>query len=117
MIVRPRLSYAPLGVFKDSWPSSKHGASERDMFKDTKDGFGLPKVICSYEVSYEKEGDHSFPVPDGAKYYDAFDEDGPEIIPPRPEQRTHTRTILGTVGEDWSEPRDPNISPRRSFMP
>lgn len=69
--------------------------------------FGLPKVICSYEVFYEEEGDHSFPVPGGAKYYDAFDDDGPETLPIVPEQRIHSRTIFETVGARLEQAKGP----------
>lgn len=66
-------------IFKDLWPHTKRKMSKRDMSKDAKDKFGLPEVICSYEVFYAKKGDHSFPVLDGVKYYNALDGNEPKM--------------------------------------
>lgn len=88
----------PHCVVENLWPSSKRKASEREMFRDTNDRFGMPKVICSYEVFYAKHGDHSFSVPDGANYYNVFGGNGHKLVSTAPEPRTHIRSIFETVG-------------------
>jgi hypothetical protein len=102
-------------ILKDSWPYIACKESEQNMLMDTKDMFGLPNVICSYEEFYNKKGDHLFPMPVGAKYFNAYGSDIPDPIPTEPQKCTHSQTIVVTVGKRLEQAKGQNTLPQLSF--
>ena len=87
----------PVVVLKDSWPLESH-TDEGQMFHDLNGKFGLPVVLCTYDVKGTEgtTGRTDELIPDDSTYWNVFNFGRSEQF--KPEKRRHRRVILKTEG-------------------
>jgi hypothetical protein len=99
--------FPPSFIVKESWPLCIR-SHEAEMYQAAKGLFGVPDLICSFNVKGPdgKEYSNSYVTPPDSTFWNIFHREGPstEIIP---EVRFRSRSVFATEGRDLLDASSP----------